>query len=504
MSSNAVISTAVSAVTGLTLAKGNFNPNSPYLPQSIVILGEANTANQSGLTFNVVQQITSAQQAATLYGQGSPIHRNASIYFPQTGQGVGVPVYACPLAETGVAKVITVTPSGNATATGTIYLNIAGRESVNGASYAVNIVSGDTPTQQCDKFRTAIAAALGTPVIGTGTTTLIATAKWKGLTSNGIAITIDLGSTSNGVTYAVANTTPGSGTPATATALANFGSAWYTMIDNTLGWVTATVGELESYNGVPDPTTPTGQYGGTIMRPLWAFTGSVLDDSTGLTSAAGRVNQVTMVLCPAPLSAGLPFEASANMIRAICGIWQDTPASDALNQGYPDMPPPPAGSIPAMNSYAVRDAAVKLGCSTVDFVAGQYIIKDIVTTYDTAGEYPPFYRWVRDLNIYFNWKFRYHLREQQKLVGKVIVKNSDTVTAPNVIKPKQWAAEVADLVDGGVRDGLIVDAAFSDASIVVAINSQNPNRIDTTYNIKISGIARICATTVTGGFNFTN
>jgi phage tail sheath gpL-like len=504
MPSNAVPQNAVSTVVGYLLAKGYFNPNSPFLPQNITILGEANSANQSGLAANVAQQITNAQQAATLYGYGSPIHSMARILFPQSGQGVTVPVTVYPQAETGAAKVITITPSGNATASGTIYLNINGRETLDGGTYAVNIVSGDTPTVQSTKMQAAVAAVLGCPVIGSGTATFIATTKWKGLTANDVNITVDLNNSGIGVTYAVVNTTPGTGTPSVSTTLYNFGTAWNTIVINGYGLVANTITELETYNGVPDPIAPTGQYAGTIMRPMWAFSGSVADDPTSITNAAGRVNQVTIAVCPAPLSQGMPYEAAANMAVLCANVFQNSPQSDVIGLNYPDMPVPPAGSVPAMNSWAIRDAYAKKGCSTVEVVAGAYSVRDFKTTYNTAGEYPPFYQWVRDLNVHFNLKFRYHVKEQQVLVGKVISKNSDVVTALNVIKPMDWVTEVSALIDGAVADALIVDAAFSKSSIAVSINSTNPNRLDTTFNVKISGVARISATTVTGGFNFSN
>lgn len=504
MPSNAVSQNAVSTVVGYLLAKGYFNPNSPNLPQNISILAEANTANQSALSL-LPAQITSAKQAATLYGYGSPIYTAARILFPSTGQGVTIPVTVYPQAAAGgaVAKVITITPTGTASASGTIYLTIDGRQTLDGGSYAINIASGDTPTVICDKFRAAIAAVLGCPVTGTGTATFIATAKWTGLTSNDINISVDLGSTSLGTTYAVVNTTAGAGTPSvtgTGNGLALFNNAWNTIVINGYGLVSATMVELETYNGIPDPTTPTGQFAGPIMRPMWALSGTTLDNPTSITGAGVRPNNVTIVPCVAPLSSGLPIEAAANVAFILANVFQNSPQSDVIGLSYPDMPAPPAGSIPAMNTQSTREAYVKLGCSTVDFVSGVYVIKDLVTTYNPDGEYPPFYRWVSILNKQFNYKFRYHLREQQKLVGKTIAKDTDVVTAPNVMKPKMWAAEVRDLIDGAVRDGILVDGDFSKKSVVVTINANNPDRFDTELDTKSSGVVRISATTNRAGF----
>lgn len=511
--SSAVAYNDISAIVGYAINKGYFNLTSPNLPQNISILAEANTANQSGLSA-LPFVATNAVQVAATCGYGSPAYSIARILF---NANVSVPVIFYPQLAAGgaVAKVITITPTGTATANGTIYLNIAGREQIDGQVYAINVVTGDTPTLICDKMRTAIAAVLGCPVLGTGTATFVGTAKWTGLSSNDISISVDLGLTSLGTTYAVVNTTAGSGTPAIGngtggtTGLDFFGNAWNTIVINSYGFVTATVNALEAYNGVPDPVTPTGQYAGTIWRPMWAFTGTTLDDPTSLTGAAGRKNQVTIVPCVAPLSLGMPYEAAANAAALWANVAQNTPHLDILEQAYPDMPPAAAGSFPQMSQYAFRQTCVMNGCSTVDYVDNVYVVKDFVTTYNTAGEFPPFYRYVRDLNLYFNYKFGYKLLQKQKCTGKALVPNATIVDVDGVVKPKTWAADLAAFNIQCERKAWIVNVETAPSpliptneSIEVSINGSNPNRLDTVESIYISGYARICATVVTGGFNF--
>ena len=75
----ATISTAVgteriSRVSGYKIKKGFFSNETTNLPQLIAVFGEANAANQVGLTTDKVE-ITSAQEAAELFGYGSPIHQ---------------------------------------------------------------------------------------------------------------------------------------------------------------------------------------------------------------------------------------------------------------------------------------------------------------------------------------------------------------------------------------------------------------------------------------------
>lgn len=505
MGSNAVSQNIITSVIGYELLKGYFNTSSPNLPQNISILAEANTANQSGLSTNA-QVITSAQQAANLYGYGSPIHGIARILFPLSGSNVPIPVTVYPqlAAVSSIAKVLTITATGTATNSGTIYLVVNGRETIDGGSYAVNIAKSDTPTIIAGKIVTTLSSVLGAPVTATSATGVVTcTAKWTGLTSNDINISIDLNGTNLGVTYAVATTAAGVGTPSTTgsgNGTALFGSAWNTIVINSYGLVATTMAELELYNGAPDNDNPTGQYSGTIWRPMIALSGTCLDDPTSITSE--RSTACTIVTCVAPLSLGMPYEIAGNVAYLIANQFQNNPQGDILGQSYPDMPPAAVGVNPQMNSLAFRNECVTSGCSTVLYTGGIYQIADLVTTYDPAGEVPPFYRYARDLNIYWNMEYGYYLLVVANLVGKTITSDNTTTTATNVIKPKLWAGIVANyLTDAGNR-ALIANVETAQKSIVVTISTVNPNRLETTYSYQITGIARVIATSVTAGFNF--
>lgn len=503
MPSTAVSSTTIASVLGFQLQKGNFMTSAPFLPQTINILAEANADMQSGLSTEPLQ-ITSAKHAADAYGYGSPMHIIARILFPSGGGGTTVPVYCYAQEEAGsaAAKVITITPSGSTTADGTVYVRVAGRNTLDGGSYAVNLTSGMTATQQCDAFRAAIAAVLGCPVTGSGTSTFICTAKWKGLTSNDLKVTIDTNGYDVGVTYSVANTTAGSGTPSVAASLALIGNDWRTLVINSYGFVSATVTELEAFNGVADDETPTGRYSELIWKPLGALTGTILDDPTSLTDASARKTNMTIWTCPAPLSQGLPMEAAANMAVIASKVFQDTPNTSVLDKKYPDMPGPIEGAVPAMNTFANRDAYVKKGCSTVEYKNGAYYMKDFVSTYHPDGEPVPHYRYPRDINAIWNVKYIYRLRETEVLMGKQLANNADVVTAPNVITPNAWKTEVNDVIDDCVSLGLCVDAEFSKGTLVTSIGTTNPNRMDTEFSVKISGVVYTSSTTMKQGFNF--
>jgi len=272
------------------------------------------------------------------------------------------------------------------------------------------------------------------------------------------------------------------------------------MLVNSYGAVSTIMDALEAFNGIPDPNNPTGRYVGIIAKPLIAFTGSLLEDPSSITDP--RADNVTITISPAPLSEGLSFESAANKCAIHANISQNDPALDPINSNDPDMPTPI--DIGEMEDYDNRDRIVKLGCSTVDLVNGVYQMKDSVTTYHPAGELVPIFRYTRDLIVMWNIRFAYYLLEQQYVVGKIICKDEDSVSNPNIVKPKMWEAVIEQMFVDLINRGLIVDLAFSKTSLTVTIDGTNPNRFNTSFSTKLSGIARISATENEVGFNFTN
>jgi phage tail sheath gpL-like len=500
---NAVGSDRISKVVGYLLSKGNFTEDSPNLPQRIAIVAEANEANQGTLDLTP-WPATSAKAAGDRYGYGSPIYHIMRILKPLYTDGVGgIPIVVYPQAKAGGAaqRVMDVTPTGVATGNGTHTLVISGRRGLDGVPYDINIVTGDTNATISTKIANAVNAVLGTPVIAVaGATKATCTAKWAGLTSNDISITVDTNGNALGITYAVAQVTAGLGTPSVAAALNLFGSEWNTIVINGYGMVASVMTALEGFNGIADPVTPTGRYAGIIMKPFIAITGSVADDPSATTDA--KLGEMTIAIAPAPGSAGLPFEAAANMAYLFALISQDSPHLDVCGLSYPDMPVP-SGSIGTMADYNNRDAIVKKGCSTVDKVGGKYVVQDFVTTYHPVGETPPQYRYARNLMLDFNVRFRYYILEQINVVGKTIVADGDDVDADDVIKPKQWKQIVGQLGEDLTKAALITNADFTRQSITVNIGS-NPDRLDTFFRYKRTGIARISSTVAEPGFNNAN
>jgi len=501
MASTAVSLEYISRILGYQIKKGDFRVVSPNLPMRIAIFGEANEANQVDLSTSPLE-ITSAKQAGEVYGYGSPIHMMMRILRPVGSDGVGgIPTVVYPQAKAvgATQRVLEVEPSGVATGNGTHTLKIAGRTGVDGLFYDINIEAGDTAADITQKMEDVINAVLGSPVIASSddySTTL--TTKWAGLSANGISVEVDTNGNDLGITYAVNATQAGSGTPSVQASLDLFLNNWNTLIINGYGTVTSVMNTFENFNGIADP--PTGRYGPVIFKPFIAITGSVEDDPSSYTDS--RKDQMTIAIAPAPGSAGLHFEAAANVcrIQAICA--QNTPQLDIGGTSYPDMPTP--DSIGSMGVYTNRNAILKKGCSTVDLVSGRYQMQDFVTTYHPVGEEPPQFRYCRNIILDWNVYYGYYLKELVNVVDHVIARDEDNVTANKVLKPKNWKQVLFTYADELTSRALIVDPDFMKNSIEVGLSSVNPDRLETFFRYKRSGTVRVASTDAEAGFNFGN
>jgi len=501
MASDAVGLELLSRIVGYKLTKGDFSETTPNLPMRVAIIGEANAANQSTLDTDG-QAITTAQQAGEAFGYGSPIYHIMRILRPISGTGIGgIPtiVYAQDEAAGATAKVVEVAATGVANANGTHTVVIGGRQGVDGEIYDININVGDDAAAIAQKIEDAVNNVLGSPVIAAANPYVCnLTTKWKGLTANELSVSVLTNGNSLGITYAVSVIAAGSGTPSIAPALAQFGNEWVTIVVNSYGTVNAVMDALEAFNGIADPNSPTGRYSGIIFKPFIAITGSIADDPSAITDA--RKAQMTIAIAPAPLSAGFSFEAAANMTALVARTAQDTPHLDVNARSYPDMPTP--ASIGSMAVYLNRDAIMKKGCSTVDKVNGVYQVQDFVTTYHPVGEIPPQFRYSRNLMLDWNVRFGYFLLEQSNVVDHVIANDADVVNATRVIKPKRWKGILFGYADGLALRGLVADPDFMKDSLVVNLSTVNPDRLETFFRYKRTGIARIASTTAEAGFNF--
>jgi hypothetical protein len=104
----------------------------------------------------------------------------------------------------------------------------------------------------------------------------------------------------------------------------------------------------------------------------------------------------------------------------------------------------------------------------------------------------------------FNVRYGYLLLEQTNVVDHAIAADNDVVTAAQTVKPKQWKAIVQQYAVSLGNRALIADVPFMQDSVTVQVSSTNPDRLETFFRYKRTGVARILSTTAQAGFNFGN
>ena len=505
--STAISQDRISSVVGYKLKKANFGTNTPDLPQKIVLLGEGNTANQS--SFDITEfDFISAKEVGDRFGYGSPLHIMSRIIRPNSGGVIGgIPTIILPQLEaagaTAAVYKLGVTVATAVTANVTHKLTINGRDNIDGQTYSYSLVVGDVLAVVQQKIIDAIAGVLGSPVSGAiNVGDVDITTKWAGSTAI-LNVSVDTGKSAAGVVYAETSNTAGTGDPAITAALAAFGAEWNTLVINPYGSAQFTA--LEAFNGIPDPTTPTGRYSAENFKPFVSLFGSLLsdkDDIIAITDATARKSEVTNVLCPAPNSEGFAFEAAANMCASVALIFNDTPHLGNLNQNYPDMPVPSDGNIADFADYNARDYMAKRGSSTVILANGKYKVQDFLTTYHPDGETPAKFNEVRDLNVNWNIAFGWKIIQDNDIQGKVIVNNDQQVSVDDTVAPKQGKQLIFSYASLLASKALIADVAFTEESAIVGINQTNPARLDTFFRVKITSIGKIVSSDVEFDFNF--
>lgn len=506
--STAIDLTRVSRAVGYKVKSGIFSPSTPYLPQRIAVLAEANAANQSGLDENPIEFINAAEVAEKA-GYGSPAYQIARILRPVTGNvlgGIPTVMYLIP-SDGGATQAVFklgVTVATTVTENATHKLIINGRNSIDGKAFTYNVVKGEDAAAVRAKIIDAVNAVLASPVTASlNVDDVDLTSKWGGKTAI-LSVEVDMQNKAAGVVYAEVSNTVGTGVVDISDALAKFGEEWNTTVINSFG--EDQFDALEQFNGIPDPTSPTGRWIGDTFKPFMAFFGSTLsdkDDIALITDDAARKGQVTNVLCPAPNSKGFPFEAAANMAVAWNPIAQNEPHSSPGGKSYIDMPIPSNNDVGDFASYDGRDFLVKAGSSTAYLVAGAYQVQDLVTTYHPDSEPIPKFRYVRDVNIDMNMGYKWKLIMIDFIQDKAIVQDGKPVRVQNTISPKQVKQLISAHALQSEREALIVDADFTDDSALVEISGSNPARLDIFFRYKRTSTANIVSTDAEVDFAFT-
>lgn len=464
------------------LATGGFG-----LAMRIMVLAQGSTAS---VGFSLTKaQVFTAQAAGETYGFGSPIHSIVKRLLPPTGDGVGdIPVTIYPLADGTTESAGTITPAGSPTAAGTYFVRVS-----NSDTASFQLAASATVAEAVTALTTALNAALDQALIAVDSTTVCdLTAKWKGLTGDDIVVSVE--GPSLGMTFGIVQPTSGAGNPTVDAALAQVGDVQETLIVNALGADTPALTALAAFGE--------GRWDAEVSKPVVAFYGiSTTSVTTAIVVTDARGTDRTNSQLVSPGSNDLPHDIAARQVARIALVANSTsPASDYAGQLATGLVPGADGD--AWTS-AERDTAVKGGSSTIEVKDSTVTLSDTITMYHPSGDPTPAYRFVVDIIKLMNMQNDLRTTfSSASWIGAPLVPDGQAITDPRAKKPKMAKTAVFGLIDDWGLRALLSDPATAKESVTVAIDGGNPNRLNISLTVALSGHTGIVSTTLNFGFFF--
>ena len=386
-----ISATSWAAGVGVAADNKQFSNSVEVMPRKHLLIGQYDVLKTT-VVDHVPARVTSADHVASLFGQGSVLHRMA--IGVARGSYFDVETWCAPQPEkvAGVTAAGSITFGGGpATENGTIVIYIGGEKVV------VPVISGDVVATIGASCIAAINAIPSMPVVAAGAAAVTITAKMKGTFGNDISITMGWGddeipSGTAPITVAIVAMAAGLTDPEIDDALDALGTGDSA---NTLGFTDVNVGwgwndddvidAVSVYNGVGN--VQTGLYAPTIGRPFRALYG--VTDSTGVhvadiaaieTITDGHTFDRTTGVIAAPDAPIHPVELAAQVMGVIARLNSQRAEAHALNTVL-------NGVIPGRRAYDWtteydnRDYAVQHGIGTTMEKGGVLTIQNVLTMY---------------------------------------------------------------------------------------------------------------------------
>jgi phage tail sheath gpL-like len=480
------------------------------LPIQIAVLAPPSAAAEGTVDADKPFDFVAAKEVGDEMGYGSPAYRVARMLRPETGGGVST-------IRTAIFPII---PTAAVQATDVLAINIAGVNptkntthilNVNGRRIPFSVLTTDDVTTLANRIKATLDAALQINPVDSVVELAVAndiditmTVKWNGASGNGVSIVVEAAEAA-GVVYTNPDFAAGAGTFDLTAALANFGETWFNIVINACDVTAGILDQLETFNGSPEDNT--GRWLSTVNKPFVALYGSIDSDKDTITTIPdARKLDLTNVLCPAPGSPGLAFEAAGAYATQIALTVSRNPPKSYSGLGLLDMPVP--DDVTAVGDFATfegRDFIEKKGVSTATLKGSEYVIEDVNTHYHPDGITPsasPYFRVVNVLGRSFNVIYQYKILVETTLIDKILVPDINKTTNTEAISPKEWKGIVGSFVDSQEAQAISVNAATSRATIQTDINQNNPERMETSFELIYSSNVRQADSTIRFGFNF--
>ena len=410
-------------------------------------------------------RITSAQQAATMFGAGSMLHNMAEAYFANNSF---TETWAVALDDNGahVQATTTVVVAGTPSAAGTLALYIAGR------LVQVGVSTVSTATTIATALAAAINANTSLPVTATSSTgTVTITAKHRGIIGNGIDLRLNYAgeTTPAGLTVTVNTMASGSGNPDLTTVWAAIAANQYHIIANPYTDTTS-LGALES--------ELVRRAGPLVQQDGMAFSAVAGNFAAATGLGAGRNNQFSSIMAtngsPSPV-----YEWAAAVAGDVAFYGQIDPARPFKTLTIGFVRP----GLPAVRfSLSERDQLLKSGISThVVGIDGTIQIERLITTYQTSplGVVDPSYLDVNTLLTLSYLRFDTRTMLLSKYPRHKLA-NDGTRYGPGqaIVTPKTVKAELINRARQWEELGLVENAEGFKSGLIVERNAQDATRLD--------------------------
>ena len=491
--STAVPQSARASQLGIKTTFKNLRPSgTDFLDKRIAVFGQV---NETATVTEEKTTVTSSNEAAGLYGYGSPIHLAVRELLPDNGDGVGsIPVTCYPLLSTkgsGAAKNVTITTVGTSTENGSIKVVVNETDSTE-----ITVASGDASAELIPKIISAVNAVLHMPVIASdGTTVVDLDAKWSGLSSNVItSTTVEVVGEVAGLSFTIADGTSGSGTPDLTNMVTALGNTWETFIVNCMNYDDTDV--LDQFK-----TTGDGRWGATIRRPFVAIAGNtVADRATAVAISDARKTDRVNGLATLQGSKNLPFALAARAVARMAVVADTNPPKSYQRQPIESMT---QGTDAEQWGPADREAALQAGTSTSKITNDVPYLLDMITFYHPDGESDPAWRYiVTHVKV---WEVLYSTEQifnGDDWAAAPLIPDEQATTNKEAKQPKMAKAAVASMIDALALSAILSDPDTAKATIKAEIDGSNPNRLNVSFTVQVSGNTNVKSVDLNFGFYF--
>lgn len=452
-----------------------------YIPEKILIPGQF-LAAKTGVVVGEIKHFYTADEVGDWFGYGSEIHRQAVWIYAALG-GFSENVYTVGVtAATGSAATLTITTTGDATSSGSLFFSIAGN------LYQISVASGDTDDEIAAALVAAITSDIAAPytaaVGGTGSENVVTvTAKNNGLNGNNMFAMMapDGVSQSSLAPSGPAITFSGSGYFSSGTGSIDIDDALYASGVDQLAneWITfiaapfqdsTNIGKLKTYLVNRQNMSPNRLAGSVI--------GYVKKTYSEAAAIPATINSkhIAPIWDARSLAPDLEFGAA---VLGMCAY------GATLDPGRPFVTLPLGVPVKAGifdNDYSRNDALFRAGIGYCKLDAsGDMVLGDVALSYRLTSAGAATEEWF-DLVSLTRRQVKAYQSEQTFLSDpytRGMVGSDDIVTAKDyVIKPKKVLADLYALIDNWAAEGWTKNPAAVKASALAEINTLNQSRID--------------------------